>query len=588
MNSFLMILKYWLRSKKAFFIQFSLLAISTVFSTMIPIYLGRIVGSLDPNLIRKTGFTQLTLNFIILAVLATLTYITSRAGRTSGAEVSSRAIYHLRSDISTAINQQSFSFFDKTETGQLISRTTSDVEETQQIFGMGLNLGIQSILQITGVIVGFLIFSLEFSFILLIMIVISTIISVLIAKKLKPIFLETRYSFGDLTNTIRENIVGADVVRIFNTQEKESKKFSINNDRFFKASVDSVKFNALYAPLMYLTMGIMTITILLIGGRQVIQGIMQLEVLVTLQSYVAALGFPLMMLGQLMLIYIQADAALTRIREVFESTSEIVDLDDAIHVEKFNGDIEFDDASFGYLSSRRILKNVSFKLSAGKKLAILGTTGSGKSTIINLIPRFYDVNQGIIKIDGIDIRKIRVKDLRKRIGIVSQETFLFNKTIGENLSYGNENASKEQIIWAAKVADLHDFIISLPKGYDTLVGERGARLSGGQKQRLSIARALIIKPDILILDDSTSSVDVETEFNIQNALEEVMKDTTSIIITQRISTIRNADLILIMDRGRVVGFGTHDKLIESNVLYKQIFQTLFQKQKSVSSNWTLY
>jgi ATP-binding cassette subfamily B protein len=286
------------------------------------------------------------------------------------------------------------------------------------------------------------------------------------------------------------------------------------------------------------------------------------------------------MLGQIMLTYVQADAALTRVREVLDSAPEIEDSPDAVPVESMKGEIIFDNVSFGYTSEHRILKDISFKIPAGKKLAILGTTGSGKSTIINLIPRFYEINSGTIKIDDIDIRNYLLKDLRKNIGLVSQETYLFNKSIADNIAYGKEDAKHEEIVEAAKIAELHDFIVSLPEGYDSVVGERGTRLSGGQKQRLSIARALIVKPKILVFDDSTSSVDVETEFKIQEALMTIMKETTTIIITQRISTIRNADLILILDRGRVVGIGNHEELIGSNVLYRQIFETLYQKQKS--------
>jgi ATP-binding cassette subfamily B protein len=268
------------------------------------------------------------------------------------------------------------------------------------------------------------------------------------------------------------------------------------------------------------------------------------------------------------------------VREIIDSAPEIEDSPDAIPLKSAKGEIVFENVSFGYTSEHRILKDVSFKIPEGKKLAILGTTGSGKSTVVSLIPRFYEINEGTIKIDDIDIRNYVLKDLRRTIGLVSQETYLFNKSIAENIAYGKEDAKEEEIVEAAKIAELHDFITTLPKGYDSLVGERGTRLSGGQKQRLSIARALIVKPKILIFDDSTSSVDVETEFKIQEALTKIMKDTTTIIITQRISTIRNADLILILDRGRVVGLGNHEELIKSNVLYKQIFETLFQKQKS--------
>ncbi|MHA2038224.1 MAG: ABC transporter ATP-binding protein [Promethearchaeota archaeon] len=589
MNSFEMIFKYWLRSRKHFILEFIYLLVSTIFYMITPVFIGRMVGGLlidDPN----KGFLLL-MNFCFVLLFATLRYVTNRAARLRGAEVSSRAVYHLRTDISNAIYRQSFSYFDKTETGQLISRATSDIEETQMIFGMGLTWGLQSTLQIASVIIGFVLFNLQLSFILMITIAASLFLSYYIAKKLKPIFMETRESFGDLTNTIRENIVGAQVVRMFSTQNKERQKFMVHNKRFFNASVSSVKYNSLYMPAIYIIIGIVTIFNLIIGGIQFIEDPTVLGTVVTLQSYIIALAFPLMMFGQIMLSYIQADAALTRVREVLESTPDIKDLPGAIPIVngeivigdecfEFKGDIVFNDVSFGYTPDHRILKNVSFNMPNGKTIAILGTTGSGKSTIINLIPRFYEVTEGIIKIDNRDIREYIVKDLRKNIGIVSQETFLFNKSIAKNIAYGKEDATEEEIIEASKIANLHDFIITLPKGYDSIVGERGTRLSGGQKQRLSIARALLIKPKILILDDSTSSVDVETEYQIQKELLRIMKGTTTIIITQRISTIRGADYIVIMDRGRVVGFGTHEELIDSNVLYKQIYETLYQKQKS--------
>ena len=589
MNSARMIFKYWLRSRKFFFLEVFYELISTVFYILTPIFIGRMVGGLILNVPNK-GFLLL-INFGFVLVFSSLRYITNRAARLRGAEVSSRAVYHLRTDISNAIYRQSFSYFDKTETGQLISRATSDIEETQMIFGMGLTLGLQSILQIGAVIIGFVFFNVQLTLILIIAIASSLFLSYYIAKKLKPIFMETRESFGDLTNTIRENIVGAQVVRMFSTQNKERQKFSVHNKRFYDASVSSVKFNSLYMPAIYIIMGLLTIFNLIIGGILYLDNPMVLGTIVTLQSYIVALGFPLMMFGQIMLSYIQADAALTRVREVLESTPDIKDLPDAIPIVngeividdeniKLQGEIVFDNVSFGYTPDHRILKNISFNVPSGKTIAILGTTGSGKSTIINLIPRFYEVNEGNIKIDNRDIREYLVKDLRKNIGIVSQETFLFNRSIAKNIAYGKEDATEDEIIEASKIANLHDFIESLPKGYDSIVGERGTRLSGGQKQRLSIARALLIKPKILILDDSTSSVDVETEFQIQKELLRIMKGTTTIIITQRISTIRGADYIVILDRGRVVGFGTHEKLIESNVLYKQIYETLYQKQKS--------
>lgn len=573
MNSLFMIFKYWAKSWKQLLPQLIFLSFSALFYTLSPIFIGRMIGDL-------VNAEELLMNFIIVVVLGILVYFTSRSARLLGAKVSSKAIYHLRTDISSAIYRQSFSFFDKTETGQLISRATSDIEETQQIFGMGLSMGIQAILQMVGVFIGFFFISLELSLVLIVVFIGSLSISYVLAKKLKPIFLETRQSFGDLTNTIRENIVGAEVVRMFSTQNKEREKFQRNNERFYKASVDSVKYNSLYLPLVNVVIGFMVVLTFFLGGMWYIEGIMEPSEIITLITYIASLVFPLMILGQIMLVYVQADAALTRVREILDSAPEIEDSSNAIRRNTFEGEIIFDNVSFGYTSEHRILKDLSFTIPKGKNLAILGTTGSGKSTIINLIPRFYEINDGSIKIDGIDVRNYALKDLRKNIGLVSQETYLFNKSIANNIAYGKEDATHEEIVEAAKIAELHDFILTLPKGYDSLVGERGTRLSGGQKQRLSIARALIVKPSILVFDDSTSSVDVETEFRIQEALMRIMKETTTIIITQRISTIRNADLILILDRGRVVGLGNHKDLIESNVLYKQIFETLYQKQKS--------
>lgn len=581
MNTFKMILKYWMKSKRDFILEIIYLLMSTLFLVIVPILIGRMIGGLDPNLSVLSNASELIISFSLILMFGFLAFILERAARLRGAEVSSRAVYYLRTDINNAISRQSFSYFDKTETGQLIARATSDVEESEQIFGMGLTLGLRSILQLGGVTIGFILFSIELSWLLSIAIVSSLLLSYFLAKKLKPIFLETRNSFGALTNTIRENIVGAQVVRMFNTQGKELQKFSKNNERFYKASVRSVKLNSLYMPSIFIIIGFMTVFTLLVGGIWVIEEVITLATLITLQSFIATLGFPLVMLGQIMLMYVQADAALTRVRDVLESTPEVKDLPNATPIEHMKGDVEFENVSFGYTSDHRILKNVSFNIASGKKLAILGTTGSGKSTIINLIPRFYEVSEGVIKIDQEDIRKYRLQDLRKNVGIVSQETFLFNKSIADNISYGKENATMEEIIEAAKIANLHDFIISLPKEYDSIVGERGTRLSGGQKQRLSIARALIIKPKILIFDDSTSSVDVETEFEIQKGLEKITKGTTTFIITQRISTIRNADKILVLDKGRVIGFGVHDDLIKTNVLYRQIYETLYYKQKSL-------
>ncbi|MHA1734342.1 MAG: ABC transporter ATP-binding protein [Promethearchaeota archaeon] len=579
MNSARMILKYWWKSPRKFTLALVLQLASTFFQLLIPVFIGRLVGRLSPTAANPLDARGLWMYFLAIVLVGGVAYFIFRWSRFLVAEIASWAMYNLRKDIHDAIYRQSFAYFDKHETGQLVARATSDVEQTDQIFGMALGMGLQGVVVLIGVIASVSFLQTSLAWVYAVLIPLSLGSSVLITKKLRPAYVESREAFGELTNTIRENIVGAQVVRMFNTQDKERGKFSKNNRRFLDASVRATKYNSLYMPVNVVIISLMVGVTLLVGGMMVIGGTMELGVLVTLQSYTGMAIFPLVMIGQIMIVYVQADAALQRIAEVIESAPEIVEDPNPVPASSIRGEVEFDRVSFGYTPSHRVLKDLSFTVAAGEKLAILGTTGSGKTTIINLIPRFYDVTSGAIRVDGVDIRRYKLSEYRRNIAIVSQDTFLFNKSVRENITFGREGATMEEVVEAARIANIHDFIASLPEGYETVVGERGTRLSGGQKQRLSIARAIIVKPKILVLDDSTSSVDVETEFKIQQALDNIMRDCTTFIITQRISTIRNADRIMVLDKGRVVGLGTHEELVGENVLYRQIYETLFRKQK---------
>ncbi|MHA1371629.1 MAG: ABC transporter ATP-binding protein [Promethearchaeota archaeon] len=601
MNSLQMIIKYWLKSKGKFFAALILQIFSLFMSLLVPIIVGNLVGRLalgikEDNSLDVLAFIrslfqreelpinilELSAGFILALIISLISYFFNRSSRIINADVASKAIYYIRKDVHDAIYIQSFSYFDKHETGQLVARATSDVDQTQMLFGFSLNVGIQGIISIFGVTVSLFLMKTPFVWLFILTISCSLLCSYALSRRLKSAFMKARTAFGELTTTLRENILGAQVVRIFSTQEKEWRKFSKNNKKFYDASVESVKYTSFFMPINIGLISILLILTLLLGGLLIIQGSSQftLSNLIILQSYAGMLIFPIFSLGQIMIMYVQADAALRRVREVIESTPEIKEKPGALPAKNIKGDVEFKNVSFGYTKSSLVLKNISFRVEAGENLAILGTTGSGKSTIINLLPRFYDVSSGEILIDGINIKDYKIKELRKQIGIVSQDTFLFNKSILDNIRYGKEDATLDEVIQVAKIANIHDFIVSLPEKYNTIVGDRGMRLSGGQKQRLSIARALLIKPKILILDDSTSSVDVETEYKIQKAIATLIKNTTTFIITQRISTIRNADKILLLDKGRIVGIGTHEDLIKSNALYKQIFTTLYRKQKS--------
>jgi ATP-binding cassette subfamily B protein len=583
LKSAAMIFQYWFRSKNKFLECVFLQLISTLCALITPILLGDLIGSIatPPAVLSQWGIAEwqyLLIMFVSIAVLGLLSFLFGRAGRIVSATVSAQAMYYLRQDIHDAIYRQSYAYFDKHETGQLVARATSDVDQTDQIFGFGLNLGVQTVIQLLGVLIISFFVAPQLAWIFLVIMPTSFVGIFAIVAKIRPIYFEARNTFGELTNTIRENILGAQVVRIFDTQDKETEKFMKNNDKFYRLGVRSQKFNTAFQPWMTIMVALATVFNFGYGGYLIINNKMPFGYLITFSSYIGMSIFPMMLIGQIMVMYIMADAALTRIRQIFDSAPGVEDIPGAKHVDRFKGDIEFDKVTFGYVVSTPVLKGISFKVPAGQKIAILGTTGSGKSTIINLIPRFYDINEGEIKIDGVNIRNYMLTDLRRNVGIVSQDTFLFDKTIRENIAFGKDDATLDEVIAASKIADLHDFIETLPDKYETIVGERGTRLSGGQKQRLSIARAIIVHPSILIMDDSTSSVDVETEYHIQQALNQIMKDTTSLVITQRISTIRDADQILVLDKGRVVGLGTHDDLIQNNVLYRQIYETLERKQ----------
>jgi ATP-binding cassette subfamily B protein len=584
LNSIEMIFKYWFKSKRKFVISFLYQLIATIAQLLVPILMGQLISSLivPPVYLKYFNINESTFLLILfsfIAILGFLAFVCGRAGRVVAASVSAQAMYYLRSDIQNAIYKQSFSYFDKHETGQLVARATSDVDQTDQIFGFGLNIGVQTATQLVGVIIVSLIVAPILGWIFLIIIPVSFIGILFIVRKLRPFYFKSRNVFGELTNTIRENILGAQVVRIFHTQQKETEKFMKNNTTFYKLGVQQQKYNSLFMPFMTLMTAVATLLNFGYGGYLVINGQMSFGNIITFQSYVGMSIFPMMMIGNLMIMYIMADAAMVRIRQIFDSAPDVKDLPNAKPIDRFVGDIDFENVTFGYIKTTPVLKGISFHVPAGQKLAILGTTGSGKSTIINLIPRFYDINDGQIKIDGENIRNFQLSDLRRNVSIVSQDTFLFDKTIRENIAFGKETATQDDVIEAAKIANLHEFIMSLPDQYETIIGERGTRLSGGQKQRLSIARAIIMKPSILIMDDSTSSVDVQTEYQIQQALKTIMENTTSLVITQRISTIRDADQILLLDKGRVVGLGTHENLIQNNVLYRQIYETLERKQQ---------
>jgi len=404
-----------------------------------------------------------------------------------------------------------------------------------------------------------------------------------VASRIRPMFKLVQERLAKLNTVLQESLAGVRVVKAFVREAYESQRYAEANRQLYDMNLKIGRTMALVFPMVFFMSNVATLAVYWIGGGQVIGGTLTLGEMLSFSNYMMMAFFPMMMLSMVITMISQAGASAERIFEVLDAQSEVVEKPDAQPLSSIQGQVSFHDVSFRYFESgERVLDGVSFDAQPGQVVALLGATGSGKSTIINLIPRFYDATEGRVTVDGIDIRDVTIESLRAQIGIVFQETTLFAGTIHENIAFGRPEASMEEIIAAAQAAEAHDFVMEFPDGYETMVGERGVTLSGGQKQRVAIARALLLDPRILILDDSTSSVDLETEYRIQKALERLMKGRTSFVIAQRIATVLNADQILVLERGQIVARGVHEELMRESAIYADIYSSQLLQDTDLS------
>jgi ATP-binding cassette subfamily B protein len=502
------------------------------------------------------------------------------------AETTSQGVaFDFRNEIFAKIQRLSFSYHDRNQTGQLMIRATDDVEKVRLFIAQGLVLAAQAFLLLGATLIILLLTNWRLTLSIIWVLPIALVLFMIFGAISQPLFVQVQIRLSRLNTILQENLAGIKVVKAFARERHEQSRFDAAAlDLYHQQLKISRTFSFLF-PIVFLIAQIGQAVILYAGGSQIIEGTLQLGQYQSFSLYLIYVFFPVGQLGFIISLMAQASASAGRIFEILDAQSEVTDKPGAVELPPIQGQVTFKDVSFRYFNSgETVLSHVSFTAKPGQTVALLGATGSGKTTIINLIPRFYDVSEGQVLIDDYDVRDVKLSTLRSQIGIVLQETNLFSGTIRENIAFGRPDAPMDAVIEAAKAASAHDFIMSFPQGYETLVGERGATLSGGQKQRIAIARALLLNPRLLILDDSTSSVDLVTEYRIQKALDLLMQGRTSFVIAQRISTVLNADLILVLDRGMVVASGTHEQLMEQSPIYADIYHSQLVGDVEIDEN----
>jgi len=491
-----------------------------------------------------------------------------------GERVSQSVAFDLRNELFAKIQRLSFSYHDRHRTGQLMVRATDDVEKVRTFIGQGLLMALQSLVLMTGTLIILSLTNLRLMLIILPILPLAFALFMVFGGIARPMFEMVQRKLSAMNAVLQENVAGIKVVKAFNRERQQQERFGRAADDYMGQMLRVMRLMTFLMPTIFLLANLGQAVVLYFGGGQIIAGTLTLGEWQKFSLYLVFVFIPVGQLGFIITQMSQAAASAGRIFEILDARNEVADQPGSRPLPSVNGRVEFKEVTFRYFGGETpVLDGVSFTAQAGQTVALLGMTGSGKSTVINLIPRFYDPSEGQVLIDGRDIRQVRLESLRAQIGIVLQETTLFSGTIRDNIAFGRSDASMEQVIAAAQAAAAHDFILEFPQGYETQVGERGTTLSGGQKQRLAIARALLLDPRILILDDSTSSVDLQTEYQIQRALDRLMVGRTSFVIAQRISTVLNADQILVLDKGRIAASGNHEQLLDSSEIYAEIYSS---------------
>lgn len=554
---------YWKLGVGGYLALISATGLSLATPQLIRWIIDRGIRGSDPNALGASVLLLLGLS----AARGVLTYFEG-----IWSEMASQGVaYDMRNAIHAKLASLSFAFHDQAETGDLLARSVQDVERVRFLTGRAFLRLVEGLTLLAGTAALLVAMNPPLAALALVPTPLLIGQGVRFGARYRPLSLEIQRALGRLTNRVEQNLRGARVVKAFAQEEAEIRRFEQENGRWLEQSVAAATMQAWNTPLLDFLANLSTVAIIALGGLLVIRKRLSLGELVAFSTYVTQLVRPIRRLGMVIPAVSMASSSGERIFEILDRSSEVREAPDAAALQAARGEVTFERVSLAYFGRERVLSDVSFQAHPGQVIALVGTTGSGKTSVVNLIPRFYDPSAGRVLVDGIDIRGVTLASLRAQVGIVLQDTTLFATTVRENLRFGRPEAGEQDVRAAAEAAQAHDFIAAMPEGYDTIVGEKGDTLSGGQKQRIAIARALLQDPRILILDDATASVDTETEGLIQKALQSLMKGRTTFVIAHRISTIRSADRILVLDGGRLIGQGTHGELLASCGVYVDIY-----------------
>ncbi len=576
MRTLLRILTYLRPHRKRLVLTYLCITVVTVLNLLIPWVTKQVI---DVGLASGDQRYMLQAALVVVAIAAARMIFSF--GQRFGMESSGQMVsYDVRNQLYNHIQRLSFSYHTHAQTGQLMSRMAEDVGAIQRFVSGALLDSLSIVLMLGFIIIILLQLNWQLALISLLPMPLLAYLVKALADQMRPKWRQVQQDFAQVTTVLQENLTGVQVVRAFAREPYEIEKFDAANRTYMRTRLDTIRFWGATSPSMGFLVAVSVALVFWFGGPMVISGALTLGTLVAINSYILMLSGPVQRLGNIVNLMAEAFACGERIFEVLDTPFEIHDTPNATALPTIEGHVRFEHVDFKYSDGRQpTLSDINLDAKPGQAIALVGHTGAGKSTLINLILRFYDVTAGRITVDGHDVRYLTLESLRRHIGVVLQDTLLFSATIRENIAYGRPDASEAEVVSAAKAAQAHEFIMSFPKGYETEVGERGITLSGGQRQRIAIARALLVDPRILILDDSTSSVDMETEHLIQQALSALMRGRTSFVIAQRLTTVKSADQVLVMDHGRIVQRGTHAALLTEAGPYREIYDLQLRDQE---------